>query len=544
MEDIYFDDYIQKYKNINNDEWIVIYDENIEKDYENDVFTFCALLDKNKVYENDYLNDFEWGFSCDSFGKGGFGTYGWGKENEMYFYDGTTHNDFEYLIAIRYFDKYEKSVEINPKFIWYGNLVEQEKGYVDPISDEIVIKIAPAHIEVRRLYLKDFLCAFNKVCVIGFDHRRFFKSDNKIKNEYKCFQDDNYHISLSVSDNKIHSLDFDGCSSIIGKIIISGLKKPHHRDYKYFNDEKQYENFIVEYDEDEDELIEYTCNESELSNFFGANSNAPHFLTPVFFEINVLEKYKNDSRNYKITDSNIYFLSEWSIPFNINDEGKVSVWLGDLGRIPYEEQKYWRTFNIKPVGKMDSKFLARQVFNVWTDVSRVESLLVPTINKFNSLISTKYKDVIFNVLSDADKEIYNTFMIPINYSIPEYQSFLMKLSKLTVESINKKLIKNVMKTDYNEETKKLGSIGQLGVFLNYIGMDKNNKISSSLKKAYDSRNKLSGHSASFKEYNKIWGRNEDYKFNSIEDARNLIEEIISAIEYIIADNEAKINGTN
>ena len=215
------------------------------------------------------------------------------------------------------------------------------------------------------------------------------------------------------------------------------------------------------------------------------------------------------------------------------------MWLGDLGRIPYEEQKYWRTFNIKPEGKMDSKFVARQLFNTWTDASRIESLLVPTLNKFNSLISTRYGDVIFNILSDADKEIYNTFMIPINYSIPEYQSFLMKLSKLTAESINTKLIKNVMATAYDDEIKKLGSVGQLGVFLNYIDMDKNNRISSAIKKAYNSRNKLSGHSASFKEYNKVWKREEDYKFNSVEDARSLIEEIISAIEYVIADNEAK-----
>ena len=50
---------------------------------------------------------------------------------------------------------------------------------------------------------------------------------------------------------------------------------------------------------------------------------------------------------------------------------------------------------------------------------------------------------------------------------------------------------------------------------------------------------MSGHSASFGEYNKIWGREKDYKFNSIEDARQLIEEIVSAIEYVIADYEAK-----
>ena len=70
-------------------------------------------------------------------------------------------------------------------------------------------------------------------------------------------------------------MDHDGCSSIAGKAIILPFKKPHHRDYKYFAENPKYEKFIVDYDEDEDEVIEFTCNENELANYFGANPNAP-----------------------------------------------------------------------------------------------------------------------------------------------------------------------------------------------------------------------------------------------------------------------------
>lgn len=193
---------------------------------------------------------------------------------------------------------------------------------------------------------------------------------------------------------------------------------------------------------------------------------------------------------------------------------------------------------------MDSKFVDRQIRGIWTDASRIESKLVPSLNRFNAMIKEQYGDVIFNVLSDADKEIYNTFMIPTNYSIPEYQSFLMKLSKLTAESINVKLIKKAMGDEYEKEAKGNGSIFQLGVFLKYAKIDNNEKVSNSLKKAYNSRNKLSGHTASFGEYNKIWGRDKEYKFNSVEDARSLIEEIVSAIEYVITDYEARKDETN
>lgn len=527
-----FEDYIELYKNINTEEWITIFEENEEKKYENDIFTFCALADVDKINEGEYLKNFEWGFSTDSFGKSGFGTYYSSGNEELFFNDGQFNDNFEYLIALRYFEKYETSVEINPKLIWYYNLAKTKDGYVDPTTDELVIRLNPHKIEVRRAYLKDFLCAYQKVAVIVFDHRRYFNRTEEIKYIFKDIFDKHFFLNLNIAENRGFGSNFDSISCIIGKVVIFPFKNPRHIDYKYFIEENEFEKFIVGYDEDEDETIEYTCNEKELANYFGANPQAPHFLTATYFDIKVLDKYKNDPRNYKITDSNISFLSDWSIPFSINEENKVVVWLGDLGRIPIEEQKYWKAFNVKPKGGIEKNFFERQIKSIWTDASRIESKLVPTLNRINSIIHDKYGDVLFSVLSEADKEIYSTFMLPTNLSMPEYQSFLMKLSKLVAESINTRIIKTVMDKDYPSQ---LGSVLQLGKFLEYIELDINGAICSSIKKAYDSRNKLAGHKASISSYNKVWGREESFKFNSIEDARSLLEDIIGSIEYAIQE---------
>lgn len=539
MYDYKFSDYIELYKNLNNEDWIILYEENTQRNMENDIFTFCALTDMDYIVNNQYLENYEWKFATDSFGKAGFGTYGTYENGELkeeiFFFDGVTHDSFEYLIALRSFEKYDKSVEINPKFIWYGNLVKGKEGYYNPITDELIIKVSERKIVVQREYLKDFLCAYQKVCVVVCDHRRWFNSDDMIKEQYSDIRGKNYFFTLNVSTCPGGSMGYKYYASIIGKAVIMPYKKPHHVDYKYFTEEEKYEQFIVDYDEDEDEAVYFTCNEKELANFFGTNPEAPHFLTPIYFKIQVLDRYKNDSRNYTITDSTISFLNEWSIPFNINKENIVSVWLGDLGRIPYEEQQYWKAYNIPPKGGMDQKFIDRQLRNKWTDSSRIESKVVPALNKLNAIISEKYGDVIFKVLSDADKEIYNTFMLPTNYSMPEYQSFLMKLCKLTSESINVSLIKKIMGDELDENVK--GSVLQLGMFLEFIGVDKARKISTSIKKVQDSRNKLAGHSASLKEYNKVWGREKDEKINSIADARSLLENIISSIEYAIATYE-------
>ena len=74
-----------------------------------------------------------------------------------------------------------------------------------------------------------------------------------------------------------------------------------------------------------------------------------------------------------------------------------------------------------------------------------------------------------------------------------------------------------------------GSIAQLDDFLKYIGIDSEGLVYSAIKKPYDSRNKLAGHRASMKEYNKIWKRSVDCEVNTINDAKSLLEDLNSAL---------------
>ena len=57
-----------------------------------------------------------------------------------------------------------------------------------------------------------------------------------------------------------------------------------------FEPAQSYETFIIGTD-DVGNTIEFTCDSDALANYFGANPQAPHFLTPVFFKRAVLEKY-------------------------------------------------------------------------------------------------------------------------------------------------------------------------------------------------------------------------------------------------------------
>ena len=120
------------------------------------------MIDIPDIKETNYLKDFNWRFTPYSFGTIDFGTQGFGTEKSIVYYDGTTYNEFEYLVALRPFQNYDDSAELNPKLIWYGNLAKNGDNYVDPNTDEDIIQYKTDHISVKRKYLKDFLAAEKK----------------------------------------------------------------------------------------------------------------------------------------------------------------------------------------------------------------------------------------------------------------------------------------------------------------------------------------------------------------------------------------------
>ena len=514
-----FQDRIEQYRTLLDQEWITIYEE--VKDEINDYYASSAIINgMSEAERKDYLSDYEWGFNPDCFGKTVFNKYG----DEIEVQSGEKLEEFEYVVVRRHHDGTEGYLEINPKLIWYGNLYLCEGGYKNLTTGDYQIKISDNTVTIRLSYLRDFLAAYNSFLSIVFDHRRLYKDSESTGNSIgKSYSGDNYYISWGNCN--WNSSEYNKIASIIGKVLISPYKRPKHEQFTALCEEGKYETFIVGLD-DEGKPIECTCNGNELSNNFIQREGKAHFLTPVFFDIKVLDKYKTDPQKYEVGDSDIRYLRDWTIPFSINKDRRVVVWLGDLGRIPYREQIYWKSFNIEPIGAIEERFFARQILNQWTEGSREETNLLFLIEKFNEKIKAGYGDIVFTRLSDTDSEIYNSFIIPTNNSIPEYQQFLMKLSKIVAESINTKLFKQKMGDKYDGGK---GSIAQLDDFLQEFGLDADHQLYKSIKLAYDSRNKLSGHRASAGEYNKLWGRDKEFSFNTVEDATSLILGIKDAL---------------
>lgn len=544
--DLGFDDFIDECKSmLNNDvEWIYLYRSNIEKNesYKDDVFIMSAMIDNEEKNKKQLLEKVDWGFSNDGFGKSTFYQYG-GSDGEIVFFSGISQNnfdiEFEYMVAIRYFKgDYSPEVEINPELIWYGNLLPTDKGYIDEETKEIKLIKQNNEIKIKRDYLKDYLAAKKKVCVIAFDNRRFLNGIKDISLRHFSEHKENFSYYLNIDKDDFDEYEY--YSSIIGKVLIEPYVNPLHDHYRYFFPEKeQYHEFIIGINKQNGEAIFNTCNEDKLSNFFGANIGEPHFLTPVFFSKDVLDRYTNNPDQYNVEDDHITYLNIWSIPFTVNKDDSVSVWLGDLGRIPYKEQKYWSVFNIKPKGKVNKKFIDRQLKNVWNDSIRIEKRTFELIYRINEDTRNKYGEQMFKDLLEGDKQLESAFILPSNNSIPPYQNFLIQLNKLTIERINVALINKYLEPEelINSDGKRFGSRILLSKFIEKMGFSNGIQFNNILKLISDCRNKLAGHSASIPQYNKLWQRSEDKKISIKEDAEFLLNELNSNLELLISELE-------
>ena len=102
------------------------------------------------------------------------------------------------------------------------------------------------------------------------------------------------------------------------------------------------------------------------------------FLTPVFFAKEVLIKYDVDpayrvnfaSRTYGTIEG-----SAFSISFGINRFGHVIMWLGDIAKLPDQEQYYLRSANVPSDHSLGSEFYDGQIECVFTEKTPEDQLL-------------------------------------------------------------------------------------------------------------------------------------------------------------------------
>ena len=318
----------------------------------NSMYTFSVIASLGA--EDNLLKEYNFEIDSSSFGMPAFQL----SNNSVTFDIGQKYTEkqitFEpFVIRRKFHALHDATFDVIQNFILYHDLFfdHQQNAYFDVIEEEKVIEyVSPSHIRISEKHLRDYLAARKMILVRYHDHRRdhavsvldTFGEERKeidITNQYY-----NYHIVIGQ-----YGMNNKAFSRLLGKDIILPYSEPKHQDYLLLSNKPQhYEKYLYKIGDDGNG-IEESCDQ-EFKNSSG------HFLTPIFFKKEVLDKYYKKSNFYKIEDYEIYCLDLWVLPFGENDDELIHVWLGDLGRIPHKEQIYWKAYNTVPRKGLKQKF--------------------------------------------------------------------------------------------------------------------------------------------------------------------------------------------
>lgn len=229
------------------------------------------------------------------------------------------------------------------------------------------------------------------------------------------------------------------------------------REEKYYEplNGKDFESFII--DGDSHDKIVHSCDPSMLSDYFGKNKGSPHYLTPVYFDKAVLQKYYSSSNEYEIQDSSICKHGYWYLRFDNNASGQVCVFLGDLGKdLPHAEQIYWKSFNISPEGREMSKtYFERSMLGAFSDPESPDLVFKSVFTEFQKKWRKSKGWELFLSLNQADSHCFNTLHSLTKNEQSEFDSQVLSLVKITIDSINVSQLKKYTSIEQDAKSIKL-----------------------------------------------------------------------------------------
>lgn len=363
----------------------------------------------------------------------------------------------------------EPYLEISEEFRHFFNLYHDKKTgnyiFIDDEGNEVdVVKVEENRtenkykVQVELSFIKKFLAVKNMLLVICFEIDRYSNSSLEeldIREGEKLYKDSDYIYSIFTTKWK-GFFDDDNrkiCSKILGKKLIKGLE--NYNPDLIIKKKKEFADFIIKLDENGEE-VRYTCDKRKLSNNFGANQGAPHYLTPIFFKKEVLKKYYDNPSKYSVEDGYLRCGSLWGMKIDNDDERYVRVFLGDLGTLPYKEQIYWKSFNVPPEGTISTTAFKRNIMAEFTKPGSMDLCFIQKYNDFQDKWRKKFGWYLFKPLLEVDKYHLDSLHIPHTFEQKEFDEQVLSLSIILIDSLNEKKLEEGLTLE--EGTKGIGKL--------------------------------------------------------------------------------------
>lgn len=436
-----FEDW-QKYikSELGQESWLTVYrytKDNCQKIY------FDSALIPHSLKEKA-LSDVYWNYP---FSSGMPYHIGYGATQETKYFRFGNDEGIEPLVFYRsFYDIKEPYLEVSEEFrhffkLYHDNNTGNYTHIDDNGDEEEVIKIENEEIRIKLSYIKKFLAIKEMYLAIQFDIWRFGDKtieELNLKESSQTNKENNYCFEVGVKVWNNSNIDNrKSFAWLTGKKLIQGLK--NYRANSWDKEEKQFCEFIIGVDENGNEIY-HTCDLTK-----------PYHLKPVFFKRDVLTKYYANDSKYSIKDGLLRCRGLWVIPIDNNHEKCVTVFLRDLGLLPYKEQLYWKSFNVPPEGKISNVAFRRSFMCEFTDPERSDLLFKDKFNHFREKWFQKYNWDLFKQLNEDDQHVFNSLRIPLNDTQQEFDQQSSYLSKILVETLNERELEKYITKEKDEK---------------------------------------------------------------------------------------------
>lgn len=177
-------------------------------------------------------------------------------------------------------------------------------------------------------------------------------------------------------------------------------------------------------------VVKFNFDQSEALNAF---------LTPVYFDHNVLVKYLYDPRISVEFASESYgtiYLPDKHLAFGINSAGTVIAWHGDLEDLDAVDQYHWANNNIESQHDVKSEWYDGQI-NVAFTPPPVSIQAINALDKWNAAFATKYGTRLYKPTSFDDRlEAVRRYRRIIIQSEDDFIRFVSELNEIINENVD------------------------------------------------------------------------------------------------------------
>jgi hypothetical protein len=329
-------------------------------------------------------------------------------------------------------------------------------------NEELVAIVEPQRIQIRLKEIRQFIAVKEMHLALLFDCR---------EHSIRSLDELGLTVGGSIQSDgllcwSLNYGDFGGLcknktfSRLLGKHLIPPLPKEKSGFWGFANEgQKTYADFIIG-TTDDGEDITHTSDPEQLANNFGANPDAPHYLTPVHFRKAVLDKYYQQPSKFSVGDNTLWCGNLWSMTMDNHHEDQVVAWLGDLGRdLSYENQLHWRSHNIAPTGGVSRTFFRRQILAQFTDSDRPEHVFQQRYRGLAEACEAHMGWPLLLPLPAEDGHHLKGVRVPASDEQKDFDDLIQSLTKVLIDSLNEKALNGLIGTEKQCEIK--GSISRL-----------------------------------------------------------------------------------